>query len=364
MDAKSIAEAESNLAFAKASGDVALEAAATLDLAKAHIANLVKKLDKCSVPSSEDSMEALKRAKDAFVLSSGIGSREGMDEASHVSSLVLMYNGVPPHAFEVAAGDPEVLFQEVMEGKYTTAQNAFPIPPAPSKGYKLDEVVPSVKQLDHARWTWSNPLSGFTYTLAWKPVKELKDRSLNNNTKRKSYDVLALNTGTKSFGVTSLLGARSNDASERGDAFMVYMVSPDVALKQGTQIMGLTNTIGAMVLARIPKLTFVTLGESQADPESIKVRQMHMYPTTLGQLRSARLECPTITVGYVGGDFASWMSDPAPMVENIFDVIESDESERMYRNGDSHVPLLIERPLDDPITVVRPKKPTSWIPAH
>lgn len=364
MEFKSIQECESNLAFAKASGDILLEAAATLDLAKAHVASLVKKLDKCSVPSSEDSMEALRRSKDAFTLSSSAGSREGGEEAAHVASLVMTYNGVPPHAYEMSASDPEVLFQEVMAGKYTTPQNAFPAPPMPSKGIKLDEVVPSVKQLDHAKWGWYQPLKGYTYTLTWQATKGLKDRSLNNNTKRKAYDVLGINTGSKSFGVTALVGARGNDASERSEAFMVYMVSPDVFLKQGSQIMGMTNTIGAMVLSRIPKLTVVSLSESQADPDSTKVRQMHQYPITLGQIRSCRLECPTITAGYVGADFASWMSDPAPIVENIFDVVESDESERMYRNGDSYVPLLVERPLDDPIRVVRPNKPTSWIPAH
>ncbi|CAK0893475.1 unnamed protein product [Prorocentrum cordatum] len=113
-----------------------------------------------------------------------------------------------------------------------------------------------------------------------------------------------------------------------------------------------------MVLSRIPQLAVASLSESQAVPDIAKVRQMHRCPVTLGQIRSCRLEFPTIAARCAGADFASWMSDPAPIAKNVFDGVESGESERVRSGGDSCVPLPAERPLDDPI------RPISRMPVR
>merc|ERR1711972_360528 len=124
-------------------------------------------------------------------------------------------------------------------------------------------------------------------------------------------------------------------------------------------MMSCMNTIAAMVVARLSKLTLVQMGEHFSDWQDIRNRPVHMYPVTLSILRSARLEAPNISIGFVCADAPSWLQDPVPIIENLFDTIEENESEVIYRQGEPFAPLMVARPLDEPVQYVKPKKPAG-----
>ena len=53
-------------------------------------------------------------------------------------------------------------------------------------------------------------------------------------------------------------------------------------------------------------------GESFFDWTDTSARTVEMHSVTLGLLRSARIEAPFLTIGFVGGDLASWVQEPHP----------------------------------------------------
>merc|ERR1712203_918501 len=155
-----------------------------------------KKLGTCTIPSAEDTIAALKSAKDAYGLCKS-SDADLMDGAMQVMNNALMMNGVPGEVLQTA-NDPEEVFQDVMSGKYTTAQNALPPAPQP-KQLKLEDVVPSSKQLERGKFSWTNPFADHTYCLTWQHTKEREQR---NKKPRGSYDLMVTNTGTKSRALT------------------------------------------------------------------------------------------------------------------------------------------------------------------
>jgi len=326
-----------------------------LALANAHVARIAKKIARCSLAPADDSIGALKAAKEAFAIFDATSFYDGMENARRAVAQVLSYNNV---AAEVVASlpNPEEVFQAVMEGKYSSSKNALPQTPAYTKNLKIEEIVPSAKQLERGKFAWNNPLAGYSYTLIWQPAK---DRQVRNRRPRGSYDIMTLNTGTKTSAVPTALQARSNDAADRTEPLVVYMVSTDAKTNYATTMMTAVQTIGAMITAKLQRLTILQFDESHFDWTDTKVRQCNLYPVLLGLLRSARIEAPNVTIGFVGGDMASWISNPAPMIESVFDTVESDESEVIYKRGDAFAPLLVHKPLDDPVQFVKPKK-KAW----
>eukprot|EP00420_Gonyaulax_spinifera_P032615 CAMPEP_0197873944 /NCGR_PEP_ID=MMETSP1439-20131203/3585_1 /TAXON_ID=66791 /ORGANISM="Gonyaulax spinifera, Strain CCMP409" /LENGTH=572 /DNA_ID=CAMNT_0043493021 /DNA_START=56 /DNA_END=1774 /DNA_ORIENTATION=- len=332
------------------------EASALVLLAQAHVASIGLKMATCSIPSSEDTMGGLKSAKDAFSLHADLGNRDGMDAALGLFSRVLMYNGVPASVIETAT-DPEEIFQDVMSGKFTTSTNAFP-PKPQLKQLKVEEIIPSSKQLDRGKFTWIAPISGFSYTLIWQAVK---DRDVKNKKPRGSYDILTMNTGTKTNSLAQAFTAMSNDAAERNQSMVIYMTSHDCAKEYASSIITQQSTLACMITARLSKITFVQLGEGHYDWTDIRARQVSMYPVTLALMRSCRIEAPTVNIGYVAGDAASWIADPAPLIENLFDTLESDECEMIYKRGEAFGPLIVHRPMEEGVTFVKPKKPHNFM---
>jgi len=347
---EAIPAAEERVQIFRSLGDKSAEANALIILGNAHIARMAKKLGTCTIASAEDSIAALKAAKEAYGLCKS-SDAELMDGAMQVVVHTLSMNGVSGEVIQ-NVNDPDEVFQDVMSGKYTTAQNALPPVPQP-KAMRLEDVVPSSKQLERGKFSWNNPLAGHYYTLIWQHTK---DREQRNRKPRGTYDVMFTNTGTKSRALTQAFQTRCNSASERHDAFVVHMNSPDCSTNYGANLMDATHVISAMVTAKCFKLCMVNLSESFEDYTDTKVSQVATYHCQLAILRSARLEQPNMTIGYVGGDAASWCADPAPMIESIFDVIECDESEVIYKRGDCFAPLLIHCPLEDEINFVKPKR--------
>jgi hypothetical protein len=342
---------------AKASGDKATEASAKLTLANAYVASIGKGMGKCSLASAQDSIEALKAGKEAHALFGEVGGSDGMMEVMRTIGLVLMYNQVSPELIE-SASDPEQVYQDVMSGRYSHSKNALPPAPQP-KQLKLEEAVPSSLQLSRGKFPWRNALEGYSFTLIWQPCRDRG--TFQGGRDHGSYDIVALNTGCKSMSMPALYGTRCSDQSNRDDSLVVHMTSVDTGPHYGADMMSCMNTIAAMVVARLSKLTLVQMGEHFSDWQDIRNRPVHMYPVTLSILRSARLEAPNISIGFVAGDAPSWLQDPAPLIENMFDTVEELESEVIYRKGDPYAPLLVHRPLDEPVQYVKPKRGASWI---
>jgi len=349
-----VTTAKKAVEIAKESGDKGAEASATLTLANAYVASIAKGMGKCTLASAQDSIDALKAGKDAHALFAESGGSEGMMEVMRTIGLVLMYNSIEPALID-AASDPEQVFQDVMSGKYSSPKNALPPAPQP-KNMKLEEVVPSAAQLLRGRFSWRNALEGYSYTLVWQPCRDRGSFQVRNHS---SYDIVALNTGCKTTSIPALYGTRCSDPSNKDDSLVVHMTSVNHGHHYGADMMSAMNTLSVMVVARLSKITFVQFGESHSDWQDTRIRQVHMYPVTLSILRSARLEAPNITIGFVCGDAPSWLQDPAPLIENIFDTIEENESEVIYKKGDAYAPLLVHRPMDDPVQFVKPKKPSS-----
>jgi hypothetical protein len=342
--------------MAKESGDKGTEASAKLTLSNAYVASIGKAMGKCSLASAKDSIEALKAGKEAHALFAQTGGNDGMMEVMRTIGLVLMYNQVAPELIE-SASDPEQVFQDVMSGRYSHSKNALPPAPNP-KQMKLEEVVPSSLQLARGRFAWRNALEGYSYTLIWQPCRDRG--TFQGGRDHSSYDIVALNTGCKSTSIPALYGTRCSDPANRDDSLVVHMTSVDTGPRYGADMMSAMNTIAAMIIARLSKLTFVQFGEHFSDWADVRNRPVHMYPVTLSILRSARLEAPNLSIGFVAGDAPSWLQDPAPLIENMFDTIEELETEVIYRKGDPYAPLMVHRPLDEPVQYVKPKKGSSF----
>eukprot|EP00437_Effrenium_voratum_P057417 CAMPEP_0181523748 /NCGR_PEP_ID=MMETSP1110-20121109/68061_1 /TAXON_ID=174948 /ORGANISM="Symbiodinium sp., Strain CCMP421" /LENGTH=482 /DNA_ID=CAMNT_0023654429 /DNA_START=46 /DNA_END=1493 /DNA_ORIENTATION=+ len=326
---------------AKLTKDSPGEAQAQLGLARAHMGRLSKKLGSCAVADKDDSIEALRAAKEAHAI-----YRSQNDAARGV----LLFNGVHPDVVE-ASGDPSEIFSAVLSGTYSSSKNALPKPNL--KPMKLEEAVPDSKQLDRNKFGWRNPIAGYCYTVVWQPTK---DRGVGNNKPRGQYDMLMLRTGHKHHAVSTSVGLRANDASERNEHMMVFMTTQDHGLNYSSCMMNAQHTLGGVVTTNLRKLVFVQFGESFFDWTDTSARTVEMHSVTLGLLRSARIEAPFMTIGFVGGDLASWVQDPQPLIESIFDTVESDECEVIYKNGEGFAPSMVHKPLEDSMQSVKPGK--------
>lgn len=348
---QSVWAAGERVALFRELGDQWEEARATVLLAEALVARIALKLATCSVASVEDTLAALRAARDGHALCAELDDAEGMESAMGLMCRVLMYNGVPGTVIE-RLSEPKEIYQDVMSGKYTTPTNAFP-PRPQSKQLSVEEVVPTAKQLNRGKFAWNNPTAGSCYTMMWQPAK---DREVRNKKLRGSYDIMTLSTGAKTMALSNAFTTMSNDANEGDTPMVVYISSHDCSQTYASNIMSQMNTLAAMITARLSHVTFVQLNESQYDWTDTRCRQVNMHPVTLALLRSCRLEAPQLNIGYVCGDACSWIANPAPLIESLFDTLESDETELMYKRGEAFAPLLVHRPLDDAVQYVKPQK--------
>jgi len=352
---KAVSAAEERATLFRESGQPYQEAEALATLANVYVARIGKRIARCSVAPSDDSIAALRAARDAHGLFSRSRSHQGEEAMSRVAAQVLQYNNVNPDNI-AAVVHPGEVYQDVLDGQYANAGNSLPRKGAPKNISKVEEVIPSAKQLERGRFAWTNPLAGYSYSMTWTPLKDRKVR----RKPRGSYDLLGINGGSRTTAIPALVEARAHDASERGDPVVVFMVPPDARHGYATTIMTAVQVIAAMITAKLPRLVFVQFDEPQWDPADTDVRQCSLHPSLLGLLRSCRLEAPNVVCGYVGGDAASWHADPTPLINAIFEVIESDETEHMYKRGEGYGPLLIHKPLDEAVQYVKPQKKKAW----
>jgi len=251
--------------------------------------------------------------------------------------------------------DPEEVYQDVMSGKYTTTKNAFPPSPV-VKQPKVEEIIPTAKQLDRASFKWMYPNSGYVYTLIWQAVK---DRNVTNKKPRGAYDVMTLSSGTKSTSLAQTFTTMCNEANTRSKSMVVYVTPHDHNTAYASSIISQQSALACIITTKINTVTFVQFGEGHFDWTDVRARQVNMYPVTLALMRSCRIEVPTMNIGFVSGDAASWMADPTPLIEDMFNTLESDECEITYRRGEPYGPLIVHRPMEDGVQYVKAKKGLS-----
>jgi len=347
--------AQERLALYKEKGQTLEMAGSHLALAGAYVARLAKKLATCALASAEDSLGALNAAKDAYDGFRNENNWEGQDAAMREVGRTLSYNNVPGDLIE-SVRDPDQALEQVMAGAFTNSKNALPSKAVvSSKNVKIEDLIPSSKQLDKGKFAWTRPLDGYYYTLIWQPSKEREAK----RKPRGSYDVLTACTGSNSMIANADFGVKAHDSAERGKPMVVFMYSPDCYWNYTASFMALMNTFAAIATSNLKFITSVHINESHQDMATAgdnRMRCCGIYNCTTGIVRSARIELPTIESGFVSGDVASWMSDPMPIIENIFDTVEGDEGEYMYRRNEPFAPLLVHRPPEEEITYVKPKR--------
>lgn len=332
-------------------GNAEKESEALLALANVFVARIGRKIARCSLASSHDTIAAIKAAKDAYAACRRIGDSAGMESAMRVVSQALLYNNVSPDAIE-SVTDPDQVYQDVQAGAYGNAKNALPRAELQTnKNLKIDDVIPSSKQLDRGKFAWNQPLASYSYALIWQSTTE---RTVKNRRPRDSYRISTLLSGSKLQATPALVNFRSNDAADRANSLVVYMLGTDCKQSYSATMMSVMNVLAGMIAARVPRITFVQFDESHFDWTDTKVRECNFHPVVLGIIRSCRIEAPHVTIGFVGGDAASWMSNPAPLIESIFDTVECDESEVVYKKGDAFAPLLVHRQMDENVLYVKP----------
>jgi len=356
---KSVWAATERVTLFKDAGDIHGEGEAQLALAKLYVGRIAKKITRCQLASSDDSVAALFAAREAAHQLARSGDHEGRAAAQECVGQVLMYNGVDADVI-ASATDPDQVYNDVMSGVYTSSKNALPGKVHQPANQKLEDMVPSAGQLQRGSFSWSNPLKGFTYVLDWQPMSQRKSRGKRP---RGRYDVLALSSsvGNRTSTIPATLQARANDACDRAEPLVVYMVGNDAHMNYASCMMSAVNTMACMITAQLKRLVFVQTDESFFDWKTDTMAQnCNMHPVILGLLRSLRLEAPNIQVGFVGGDALTWLSKPEPMIESIFDTLECDETEVFYKRGEAYAPLLSAKTLDEPTTLfVKPKKGNS-----
>merc|ERR1719159_588633 len=117
---------------------------------------------------------------------------------------------------------------------------------------------------------------------------------------------------------------------------MIHLNSLGSAWEYCSSIMSQMSMVSAMMTSRCTKMLFIQMNESpnSTDAEKAqKARQVYMSPVTLSILRTARLEMPNLTMGYLGLDAASWNLHRSEVIATLPDVMQTEESEIHYHKG-------------------------------
>lgn len=362
VNGAAVQAAQERLALFK--GDAAEEAQSNLLMASAYVQRIAKKLFTCSLASLEDTFGALKAAKDAYDGYAGSAdSWQGQDSCMREVSRTLSFNNVPGELIE-SIRDPTEALSQVTAGVFSNPRNALPGKAmVSSKNAKIEDIVPSAKQLDKGKFSWTRPLDGYFYTLIWQPAKDRESK----RKPRGSYEVMTTCTGSTNMVTNADFLVKAHDSAERGKPMVVFMYSPDCYWNYTASFMALMNTFAALATSNVKFITSVHMNESHQDmatANDIRMRCCGLYNCTTGIVRTARIELPTIESGFVSGDVASWINDPSQLIENIFDTVEGDEGEFMYKRGEAFAPLLVHRPPEEEIQYVKPKRSVGGLPTR
>merc|ERR1712137_14628 len=196
-------------------------------------------------------------------------------------------------------------------------------------------------EFNRRSFAWRDPTKGTQHRLLYEPdvYTDVKPSDL----KRGKYSLAfcAHNSHPTMMPTqVSLRAATSSGKTRQG--WCVYFIPPNASQTYGAALIGMLSIISSMIIARLRRLTFVQLGEGSPDfkERGTVMRDCPMVLCTLGFVRTLRLENPTVDVGFVCGDQASWMLNRLQMQETIFNTHECPETEAWYNCGERYVARL------------------------
>jgi len=353
------------LAIFQELGLVGDEAAAQLCVSNAHLGQIALQAMRNKFPARVDTVGALRAAKAALKLFGELDDVAGKERATRTVSSALLATGVPANMVP----NPEQLVQTIdvagLVGELGGHGSPFQEPAlevrnvASGTASRANAALTARDVFEPKRFKWRDPLKENCYALIWEPYEDKGQAKPNQNQR-----VLALSQGARSTVLPLYHSLKPHDPTigpASGDqALCVHINTYDCSTNYGASLMASLQTISAMVVAKLRRLTFVQVGEapleSMDSPNALAARQISMSPCTLALLRSARIEAPQLSIGFVAGDLASWMSCREELVSAVFDSIDSEETELMWSRTQPMMPTLIEKPLPEP-TMQKKKAP-------
>jgi tetratricopeptide (TPR) repeat protein len=303
------------------------QAGATYTLASAHLALLAIKQRTCVVPSKADTTAAMNAAREAHELYRMTGNAEGQTKSNEIVRTILAVNGSndSPMLTDSSGGD------EIDAGswKYQKEKKAAP---------------PGGVEFNHSKFSWRDATASNHYTLVW----ELEVKGLFQN-KNAAYKAQMISKAARSVAMPMYhcLKNSFNAAAGNEGPMMIHMNAMNSSWEYGTAMMASINTVAAMAACKLTKLVFMQVGESPpgAVDERNKCRQVYMSPVTLSILRTARLEMPNMTLGYIALDAVTWHSNRSEVIASLPDVLQSEESEVHFTKGTPIAPCIVQRPI-------------------
>jgi hypothetical protein len=349
-------------------GDAAKEpeARAQVCICNAHLGKVA--LSKSQFPSLGDTQGALRAAKAAYQAYSQLApspaQADGLAAASKALSAALLATGVPTSSLPQPR-DTEKLMETkdwlglvddlggVASPFHESALNIRSNKEAQnvSKSKAHGNATVS-KGFDRTNFKWTDPTKDFSYAMIWEPCKNMPPAA-----KRGPATCLAQGARTAALPLYHSIKCPDPSVVKSDEPICVHINAYDCSTNYGASLMAALHTISAMAVANLRRVTFVQLGEAppaegcKDAPNQQAARQIAMSPCTLALIRTARIEVPQMSLGFVAGDAASWMNCRAEMVSAIFDTHNNDgEIELMWSRKQPMQPHLIKQPLPDPIT--------------
>jgi len=306
-------------------GDIDAQASALYTVASAYLGQLAVKQRTCVFPSKADTEGVITAAREAHTLFGQVNNREGQALAMQALQRVLTVNSL----------ESDMILNDTTDNIMSKTGKVM-------YGVKPDQGKTIFQQ---SKFAWREPTAGYHYTLVW-------DQQVQGNgqNQRSGYKTVMAAKAARSAALPMYHALKSsfNRASGNEGPLMIHMNAMNSSWEYGTSLVSNVSTVSAMLSCKLNHLVFIQVNECPADSADAmgKVRQVYMSPVTLSVLRSARLEAPQMTIGYLALDTATWHSNRAEVIAALPDVMQSEESEMHFYKGTPLAPTLIQKAQD------------------
>lgn len=293
------------------------------------MAALAIKQRTCLIPSKADTEGVINAAKESHQLYAQVHNREGQALAMQVLQTVLTVNGAESNMVMNDRTSTESLMANMGQVKYGVTKD--------KEGSKV--------LYNQQKFAWRDAVQGYHYTLIW----EHQIDGMGQN-KRAGYKTVMAGKAARSAALPMYHSLKNsfNSCSNDEGPLMIHMNGINSSWEYASSLMSSVSTVTAMLTCKVSKLVFIQVNESPpaSSEERGKCRQVYMSPVTLSILRTARLENPSVTMGYIALDTQSWNNNRAEVIAALPDVVQSEESEVHFYKGTAIAPTLIQQKMD------------------
>mmetsp|Transcript_149280 Transcript_149280/g.260293 ORF Transcript_149280/g.260293 Transcript_149280/m.260293 type:complete len:314 (+) Transcript_149280:34-975(+) len=305
-------------------------------VANAHLSAMSIKQRRCLLPSKENTMGALTAGKAAYDLFMQVGNHNGQQSATTLMQNALGVNGV----------------QAVGEITQSTADLMKEIDEK-SKVEKKKDPKGEIFQ-NRAKFGWRDATVGFHYILVWEHEVQ------NLGMRRGGYKAVMCGGADRGASLPMYHSLKSyfNQATSDEGPILIHMNSMNSSWSYASTIIQNVATVSTMMTCRMNKFVFLQLNEAPPDVDEWmgRIRQTALSPMTLGVMRSARLENPSVVCGYIALDTPTWNNNRMEVIQTLPDTLQSEESELMYHRGTAVVPALVAKTMDQKVDFARTAK--------